>query len=89
MYSEGDVHVLELLWSNLEIITVIGCNYIESNLFNQYNQSNRRCTCRELYSGIARARFVKVLLKSSASIEGFFLGIFNDIVILYDEKKEE
>ena len=62
-------------------------NYTESNLSNQYNQSNRRCNCRELFSGIARDRFVKVLLKSSAPIEGFFLGIFNGIVILYDEKR--
>jgi hypothetical protein len=47
-------------------------------------QAARRCDCRDLFRGIARDRFVRIRLKSSTCIEGFFLGVFDDIVTLYD-----
>ena len=47
----------------------------------------RRCDCRELFSGIARNQLVRIQLKSSSCIEGFFLGVFGDIVTLFDVER--
>lgn len=47
-------------------------------------QPSRSCDCRELFSGISRNEFVRVQLKASTCIEGFFLGVFGDIVTLFD-----
>ena len=47
-------------------------------------QPSRRCDCRELFSGISRNQFVRIQLKSSTCIEGFFLGVFGEIVTLFD-----
>ncbi|MGG4264368.1 hypothetical protein [Peribacillus simplex] len=48
------------------------------------NGLNNRCNCHELFEGITRDRFVRVSLKSSVPVEGFFLGVFGNIVTLYD-----
>lgn len=51
--------------------------------YTQSEQSNR-CNCQELFEGITRDRFVRVSLRSSIPVEGFFLGVFGNIVTLYD-----
>ncbi|HZG73705.1 MAG TPA: hypothetical protein VEY51_19365 [Chondromyces sp.] len=66
----------------------------EGNVGGQYDRQDilgdrnrRRCDCRDLFRGVSRNDFVKVQLKSSESVKGFFLGIFGDVVILFDEHK--
>jgi hypothetical protein len=47
-----------------------------------------RCDCRDLFDDIKRNDFVKVQLKSSKSVKGFFLGVFDNVVVLFDEHND-
>ena len=56
----------------------------ENQVMQQSHQTTTRCNCRELFNGISRNQLVRIQLKSSSCIEGFFLGVFGDIVTLFD-----
>jgi hypothetical protein len=52
------------------------------------NRNQQNCDCHDLFNDIKRNEFVKVQLKSSESVKGFFLGVFGNTVILFDEHKD-
>ncbi|MGR2788691.1 hypothetical protein ACV1QZ_20725 [Bacillus subtilis] len=41
------------------------------------------CNCYDLFAGIARDTFVVLRLKSSTTIDGYFVGIFDNKVVLH------
>jgi hypothetical protein len=72
----------------------MSCNFHDRNRFDRedvlgiQSRDFRRCDCNDLFDDIKRNDFVKVNLKSSKSVQGNFLGVFGNVVILFDERKD-
>ncbi|CAM3179276.1 hypothetical protein [Sporolactobacillus spathodeae] len=57
-------------------------NNIPSNIVSGIN--NRRCDGRELLQGVAKNDCIKVFLKNSTPVKGFFAGINGGVVTLFN-----
>ncbi|EST10528.1 hypothetical protein [Sporolactobacillus laevolacticus] len=64
----------------------IGGNYNNNSNYNTSNFSNR-CDGRDLLRGISKNDFIKVFLKSSRPVSGFFAGVSRNVLTLFNCEK--
>ncbi|MCQ2009175.1 MAG: hypothetical protein ABF629_00025 [Sporolactobacillus sp.] len=58
-----------------------GCSNGSNNSGNQYD---RGCNGQDLLEGVSKNDFIKVFLKSSRPVEGFFAGVSKNVLTLFD-----
>ncbi|MCL1632618.1 hypothetical protein M3N64_11885 [Sporolactobacillus sp. CPB3-1] len=61
--------------------TGCGCNNYSNDNSNQYS---RQCDGRDLLEGVSKNDFIKVFLKSSRPVKGFFAGVSKNVLTLFD-----
>jgi hypothetical protein len=68
-----------------------GNNYNNSNYSRQddRHRDDRRCDGRDLLKGISKNDFIKVFLKNSRPVEGFFAGVSRNVLTLFDCEKRK
>lgn len=66
-------------WNNFVYGQQSGCGC--SNNSNSYD---RGCDGRDLLRGVSKNDFIKVFLKCSRPVEGFFAGVSDNVLTLFD-----
>ncbi|MCO7176161.1 hypothetical protein ACFP7A_09760 [Sporolactobacillus kofuensis] len=61
-------------------------NYNNNNYGNQSDYGNR-CDGRDLLKGISKNDFIKVFIKNSRPVTGFFAGVSRNILTLFNCEK--
>jgi hypothetical protein len=67
-----------------------GCGCGGNQYGNQFDRKfdrhddRKRCDGRDLLRGISKNDFIKVFLKNSRPVEGFFAGVSKNILTLFD-----
>ncbi|MET1249745.1 hypothetical protein ABWW58_13285 [Sporolactobacillus sp. STCC-11] len=71
-------------WNDFVYGQQSGCGCGNSNIGNQYD---RGCDGRDLLGGVSKNDFIKVFLKCSKPVEGFFAGVSKNVLTLFECSK--
>ncbi|MCO7126975.1 hypothetical protein NIE88_14480 [Sporolactobacillus shoreicorticis] len=68
-------------WNNFVYGQQSSCGYGGNSYGNQYDKG---CDGSDLLEGVSKNDFIKVFLKSSCPVEGFFAGVSKNVLTLFE-----